>query len=249
MRRVDDALEMLDGPTPPADRAASLRDIEWLNTWSGGDALTLGHVRRALRRLPHHRTIWIVDVGAGRGGFARRLARWARRRRRPIRVLALDMDGDTAQLAVRATAIFPEIAIVRADARALPVRAASVDLVVSTLTLHHLAAEIAPTALAEMAAAARLSVIVNDLWRSRLSVGLVWLATRLVGCHSISRHDGPLSVQRSYSPAEIRALAATAGIASVVVRRYPWLVRVVAIFGAGNGAGTWTGRAAPGDRG
>jgi SAM-dependent methyltransferase len=232
MRRVDDALEMLDRPTPPADRAASLRDIEWLNTWSGGDALTLRHVRRAVRRLPRDRTIWIVDVGAGGGGFARRLARWARRSGRRIRVLALDSDEDAVRLAVRATAPFPEIVIVRADACALPVRARAVDLVVCMLTLHHLAAQTAPTALAEMAAAARLGFIVNDLWRSRLSVALVWLATRLSGCHWISRHDGPLSVRRSYSPAEIRGLTAGASLGSVAVHRYPWLIRVVAV-GAG----------------
>jgi SAM-dependent methyltransferase len=229
MRRVGDALEMLDRPTAPADRAASLRDIEWLNAWSGGDALTLRHVRRAARRLPRDRMSWILDVGTGGGGFARRLVRWARRDRRRIRVLALDRDDDTARLAVRAAAALPEISIIRADAAALPVRAGAVDLVVSTLTLHHLAAETASAALAEMAVAARLGFIVNDLWRSRLSVALVWLATRLVGCHWISRHDGPLSVRRSYSPAEIRAMAAEAGVGPVAVHRYPWLVRVVAV--------------------
>jgi SAM-dependent methyltransferase len=229
MRRATDALEVLDRPTPPADRAASLRDIERLNALPGGNSLTLRHVRRAVRRLPRDRPIRILDVGAGAGGFARRLVRWARRHGRRIHVLALDSDGDTTRMAIGATAPLHEVAIVRADACALPVRAGSVDLVVSTLTLHHLAAETAPAALAEMAAAARLGFIVNDLWRSRLSLVLVWLATRLSGCHWISRHDGPLSVRRSYTPAEIRALAAEAGLGPVVVRRYPWLGRVVAV--------------------
>jgi SAM-dependent methyltransferase len=229
MRRAAAALEVLDHPTPPADRAASLRDIERLNALPGGNSLTLRHVRRAVRRLPPDRPIRILDVGAGGGGFARRLVRWARRHGRGIYVLALDRDGDTTRMAVGATAPFPEIAIVRADACALPVRAGSVDLVVCALTLHHLDAETAPAALAEMAAAARLGFIVNDLWRSRLSLALVWLATRLSGCHWISRHDGPLSVRRSYTPVEIRALAAQAGLGPVVVRRYPWLGRLVAV--------------------
>jgi SAM-dependent methyltransferase len=235
MRRVDDRLEVLDRPTPPAERAASLRDVERLNAWFGGDALTLLHVQRAVRRLPRDRIVRILDVGAGAGGLALRLARWARRRGRPIRVLAVDWDGDTARMAGRATATFPEISIMRADALALPVRAGGVDLVVSSLTLHHLTADTATAALAEMTRAARLGFIVNDLWRSRLGVALVWLVTRLLGCHWISRHDGPLSVRRSYSPAEIRALAANAGVERVAVHRYPWLVRVVAVslFGAG----------------
>jgi hypothetical protein len=80
-----------------------------------------------------------------------------------------------------------------------------------------------------MRGAARLGVIVNDLLRTRVSLALVWLATRLLARHPMSRHDGPLSVRRAYSPDELRALAARAGLGRLVVRRYPLLGRVVAI--------------------
>jgi SAM-dependent methyltransferase len=228
MRRTD-APELLDRPTPPADRAASLDDIERLNAWFGGHALTLRHVERAIRRLPTDRPVRILDVGTGGGGLARRLARWARRSGRALRVIALDHDADTVALARRRTAGLPEITVVRGDALALPLRAGAVDLVVSSLTLHHLSEPTARAALREMARVARIGFVVNDLWRSRLGVTLVWLATRALRCHRISRHDGPLSVRRSYSAAELRALAAEARVARLVVRRYPWLVRVIAV--------------------
>jgi hypothetical protein len=117
------------------------------------------------------------------------------------------------------------------DASALPVRRGGVDLVVSVLTLHHLAPENAAGALGEMARAGRLGFIVNDLWRARLGVFLVWLTTRLLRCHRISRHDGPLSVRRSYSPPEIRRLAERARVSRLEVRRYPWLARVITVGG------------------
>jgi hypothetical protein len=79
-----------------------------------------------------------------------------------------------------------------------------------------------------MARVGRLGFVVNDLWRARFGVALVWLATRVLRCHPISRHDGPLSVRRSYSPEEIRALASNARVRRLEVRRYPWLVRVIA---------------------
>jgi hypothetical protein len=72
---------------------------------------------------------------------------------------------------------------------------------------------------------------VNDLWRARLGVFLVWLTTRLLRCHRISRHDGPLSVRRSYSPPEIRRLAERARVSRLEVRRYPWLARVITVGG------------------
>jgi hypothetical protein len=45
--------------------------------------------------------------------------------------------------------------------------------------------------------------------------------------HPVSRHDGPVSVRRAYSPGELAALAAQAG-GRARVRRYAWLGRLVA---------------------
>jgi len=81
-----------------------------------------------------------------------------------------------------------------------------------------------------MAAAAAIAVVVNDLLRRRLSLGLVWLATRLCRCHPISRHDGPLSVRRSYSRAELRALAEKAGARQLTIHEYRVLGRMLAVL-------------------
>ena len=88
----------------------------------------------------------------------------------------------------------------------------------------------AAASLAEMLGVARGTVIVNDLLRTRLSLWLVWLATRLLACHPSSRHDGPLSVRRAYSPEEIRKLAEKAGAPVPRIERYPWLGRVLAMI-------------------
>lgn len=231
MRRLENGLEILDRPTPAVERAASLADVERLNAWFGGHALTLRWVARALAGHPAGRPVRVLDVGAGGGAFAVRLVEWARRSGRSIRVVALDRDPDSARLAREAARAHPEIAVVCGDASALPLRPHGVDLAVSVLTLHHLSPEIASGALGEMARASGLGFVVNDLWRARLGLLLVWLTTRLLRCHRISRHDGPLSVRRSYSPAEIRALAGRARVPWLRVRRYPWLARVIALGG------------------
>src|SRR5262249_60193340 len=101
-------------------------------------------------------------------------------------------------------------------------------IVTSALTLHPLEPAQAAAGLREMTAAARIAVVVNDLLRRRLSLGLVWLATRLLGCHPISRHDGPLSVRRSYSRAELTALAQKAGARRRTIRGDPRLGRLPA---------------------
>jgi ubiquinone/menaquinone biosynthesis C-methylase UbiE len=195
----------------------------------GGYALTLREVRRLAARVPRHRPLVVLDVGGGAAGLAVRAVGQARRNARQLRVVVLERDAATLALARRACAAFPEILLVRADATALPIRSGAADVVTCTLTLHHLEPDEATVSLSEMARATRLGVIVNDLLRTRFACGLVWLGTRVLGCHPISRHDGPLSVRRAYSPAELAALAARAGLGPLAIRRHPVIGRLVAV--------------------
>jgi SAM-dependent methyltransferase len=230
VKRAEGAREVLDGSVDPPERAASLADIDRLNSWFGGYALSLRAIRRLAAEVPRDRPLRVIDVGGGTAAFAVRVAEWARRSGRAVRVVVVDRDPAALGFARAAVARYPEILLVRADAAALPCRERAADIVTSALTLHHLEPAQAAVSLREMAAAARVAVVVNDLLRRRLSLGLVWLATRLLGCHPISRHDGPLSVWRSYSRDELQALAEKAGARRLTIREYPVLGRLLAVM-------------------
>ena len=226
LARDADAREQMDGPLPAADLDATLADLDVLNAWFGGYALTLRRIRRAVERRPREARLRVVDVGGGRGDFAVKVVRWARRAGRPVRVIVVDSDAATLALARRRTRAYPEITLVQADAAALPLRTMSVDVTHAALTLHHLDGDSAVECLARMAAAAPVA-IVNDLLRTPVTLGLVWLATRVLKLHPVSRHDGPVSVRRAWSAGELGALADRAGRRARVTR-YPWLGRLVA---------------------
>jgi len=230
MKRAENAFEVLDGTVAAPERAASLADIDRLNSWFGGYALSLRAIRALAAEVPRDRPLRVVDVGGGTAAFAMRVAEWARRSGRDVRVVVVDRDLTALRLARAAVAAYPEIVLVGGDAGALPCRERAADIVTSALTLHHLEPVQAAAGLREMTAAARIAVVVNDLLRRRLSLGLVWLATRLLGCHPISRHDGPLSVRRSYSRDELTALAEKAGARRLTIREYPVLGRLLAVL-------------------
>ena len=229
LERDADAVEMMDRPSSFGELAGALRAITQLNRFFGGRRLTLRHVRRLLAALPADKLVTVLDVGAGAADIPVALVRWARRAGRRIRVLALDRDGGTLTYARRYTAAYPEITTVQGDALALPVRPGSVDVVISAMTLHHLQPEEAVRYLAEIDAASRIGWLVNDLVRGRVAHRLVWVATRVFSRNAMARHDGPMSILRSYTPPEVVALCEKAGLFDVTVAHYPMLFRQCAM--------------------
>ena len=62
---------------------------------------------------------------------------------------------------------------------------------------------------------ARMGVIVNDLVRSWHGYVGAWLVGHLLTRNPLTRHDGPLSVRRAYTRAEMEQLARDAGLGPV----------------------------------
>ena len=112
------------------------------------------------------------------------------------------------------------------DARELPWPDGSFDVVHSSLLVHHLEPRDAIAFLREAGRVARLGVIVNDLVRARRN----WVAARaglpLITRNRFTRHDGPMSVQRSYTRVELRALLAGANLRPVAEVGAPFGHRV-----------------------
>jgi len=227
--RAEDAVELLDGPTPLADLSRCLIDVARLNALFGGRFLTMVHVKRLAAALPAGRPLTILDVGTGGGDVPRALVRWARRASRSIRVIGLDLDAATLGVARGFARGYPEIAFVQGDARDLPLATAAVDIAISSLMLHHLTPTAAARHLAEMDRVARRGFVMNDLARSRAGYSLVWLVTRLCPVNYMSRHDGPVSVTRAYVPDELRGLCDAAGLHDVRIAHYRPLLRHCAI--------------------
>jgi hypothetical protein len=97
------------------------------------------------------------------------------------------------------------------------------DIVTCSLFLHHLAEDDAVGLLEKMAGAARSTIVINDLLRSRIGYAVAWTGCRLLSRSPIVHHDGPASVRAAFSLAEARRLAERAGLVDVrLERRWPW---------------------------
>lgn len=207
--------EALDDPSSMAnDLSQNLRDIRRLNTTLGETAIVLSHLEHL---LPNGRAS-LLDVATGSADIP--LAALSRASPlRPLVVTGLDCSPDVLGEAERLCG--PRVSLVLGDARSLPFGPESFDVVTSSLALHHFAPDDARQVLAEMWRVARRSILVVDLVRSYPAYWGTWLATRTLARNRVTRHDGPLSVLRSYTPPELQELARKADIHACQIRVHP----------------------------
>jgi 2-polyprenyl-3-methyl-5-hydroxy-6-metoxy-1,4-benzoquinol methylase len=215
-------VELLDSVTD-GELEASLRDLERINRWFGGDSVT----RSLLARVVHPQEEFsVLDLGAASGASGRAI----RRGFPNARVYSLDH-----RLRNLKGAPAPRVA---ADAFRLPFRAGSFDVVFCSLFLHHFDESQTAELLRSMSALARRAVIAVDLERSRIARSFLPWTRWLFGWQDITTHDGVISVKAAFSRSELEQLAAGAGLEHAQVRSHaPWFrLSLLAVPNGRNGA-------------
>lgn len=208
-------VELLDDPAAdPAAVAASLRDIARANRWFGGTAAMRRGLARALAGLPAGATVTLVDLGTGLGDLPRAATRWAARRGVRLVAVGLERSPVAARLA---TAGGVPCAV--GCAGATPLRDKSVDIVLVSQLVHHLAHESVVRLFRECDRVARRAVVVADLRRGRLGPLVYWVGARALRFDPITVADGLTSLRRGYTADELRALLRAAGVHATVERR------------------------------
>jgi len=198
-------------PVSAADFAACLSDLASVNTVTLARLPTLGFLNRAIRRAgPLGRPLRVLDVGCGEGDMLRRVHRWARRGGHRLELVGIDLNPLGIEAARAATP--PSMAIDYRVADAFGPGLDGFDLVLSSLFTHHLPDAAVVRFLRMMERCASLGWFVNDLHRDRLAYHGFQALSALAGWHRFVRHDGPVSVARSFRRADWTALLAQAGL-------------------------------------
>lgn len=218
--------EMMDDPALDlATYSAVLSDLAQVNTLTLARRPTLDFLDRALGGAKRFR---LLDVGFGDGDMLRAIARWAARRGIDAELVGVDLNPRSESVARTATPSGTAIDWRTgdyADHAGEPW-----DLIVSSLVAHHMTHPQLVSFLRFMESHARRGWFVNDLHRHGFAHGGFPLLASLMRWHPIVRHDGQLSIARSYRPAEWPAMLAEANISKArVFRAFPFRLCVEAI--------------------
>lgn len=219
-KRRSHRLEDIDtGNYTAEEYEGCIGELQLVNRWMG-DAHTL---KVTLLRDIEQRQLKefsILDIGAGSGELLRVAATWARQTNRRLRAVGLELNERSAESIIEESETFAEISSVRADALELPFREAQFDYVMCSLFTHHFLDEQVIRILQEMGRVARRRIFVIDLHRHPVAYFLYTTVAKLVLHNRLLRHDGALSILRSFKTNELLELAQRAGLRDISVERH-----------------------------
>lgn len=186
-----------------------LRDLEKVNRITGAYRPTLRWLEQFAETggEPLH----IVDVGCGGGDMLRKIESWAGRRSLSVRLTGIDLNPFAARAAREFTGGGSAIEWVTGDAFSYQ-PPMPISVVISSLFTHHLRDAEIVNFLVWMESVAQRGWFINDLHRKVPPYyGFKTLAW-VMRWHRFVRHDGPVSIRRSFLREDWERHCAAAGL-------------------------------------
>jgi ubiquinone/menaquinone biosynthesis C-methylase UbiE len=213
-------LEDIDtGNYTPEEYEHCISELQLVNRWMG-DAHAL---KQTLLRDVEEKKLKefsVLDVGAGSGELLRVAADWARSTDRSFQGVGLELNERSAQAILEESTVFPEISSVRGNALQLPFTDDEFDYVMCSLFTHHFVDERVVDILREMNRVARRRIFVIDLHRDPVPYFFYTTLGKLVLKNRLLRHDGALSILRSFKADELVRLGKAAGLRDLWVEHH-----------------------------
>jgi len=195
----------------------SLADLRLVNRIFGGVRATTRLLTVVARRHGLER-LRCLDVAGSNGDFMLLCQEQMKKAGIALDPVVLDRAS---------THIRDGVPAVSGDALALPFADDAFDVVTCSLFLHHLDPDQAIAFCREALRVSRLALVVNDLIRSPLHLGLVYLAFPLYRSR-LTRHDAPVSVRAAYTVAEARDLVSKVSPSVEVSSHFLYRMGVIA---------------------
>lgn len=219
-RQRSHKLEHIDTGDYTADEyEACIGELQLVNRWMG-DAHTLKVTLLREIEAQSLTSFSLLDVGAGSGELLRVAATWARQTRRKLRAVGLELNERSVESILEQSERFDEISAVRGNALCLPFAEAEFDYVICSLFTHHFLDDQVVQVLREMSRVAKRRIFVIDLHRHPLAYLLYTTLGKIILHSRLLRHDGALSILRSFKSDEMLALAQRAELRDVCVERH-----------------------------
>ena len=199
---------------------SALSELRLINYFLGGNNGSKRGVTKLLADFPHKK-LMLLDAGSGSSDILDDI----KKKQRTIQVISLDKNKRVCSFIKKNNNFKPMV--VCGDAFNLPFKEKSVDIIHSSLFLHHLEENQSNAILEHFSKIAKYGIVINDLRRSlRALIGIKFL-TLLFSRSELVRNDAPLSVRKGFSKSElVKLMTKTAFSNYEIIRKWAfrWIV-------------------------
>jgi ubiquinone/menaquinone biosynthesis C-methylase UbiE len=216
--------ELLDQPDiPAADISRNLYELQLINRWLGGHAIT----RKGFRLLAAGLSkISLCELGCGGGDNLLTIQKTAGEKI-ILNCTGIDRNPDCIRVA-RSACWNKGPQFILSDYRAV-VFEEKPDIVFSSLFCHHFTEEQLVDMFRWMKSQTRTGFFINDLHRHPLAYYAIRMLTTLFSRSYLVKNDAPLSVLRGFKKNDLVAILDKAGIREYSIRwqwAFRWLIIV-----------------------
>lgn len=213
-----------DGPVI----AQTLKELETINRWLGGNFVTIDGIIKLLKRKPQQKVV-IADLGCGGGDMLKLIADWARKKELQVELIGFDANPSIVKYAEENCAGADNIRFEVQDIFSEEFKEREFDIILCTLFTHHFPSHQLEDIFKQFKRQSRLGVVINDLHRHPLAYHSIKLLVQLFSKSEMVKNDGPLSVLRSFKKDELKSIMINAEVNRFSLR-WMWAFRWQLIF-------------------
>lgn len=210
----------------------TLRELEFINKWLGGNSVTLNGLNKILSDCPDT-SLKIADLGCGGGDMLMLISDKLKKSSSKPVLTGIDANPNIIAYAKKNAASYPEINFKALDVFSNEFRQEKFDVVFATLFFHHFSGKQLIDLFRHLNSTTRYGIVVNDLHRHPLAYYPIKFLTRAFSKSPMVINDAPLSVHRGFTRAELEEILNAAGITSYSLK-WKWAFRWQLVIQPGN---------------
>jgi 2-polyprenyl-3-methyl-5-hydroxy-6-metoxy-1,4-benzoquinol methylase len=201
----------------------TLRELETINTWLGGNQVTIDALESILSKRNSKR-LEICDLGCGGGDMLRLIRRWTDKRNIDAVLTGIDANSFIIEFAKTHTPANDNIHFEALDIFSEEFKKRKFDVVIGTLFYHHFANETLSDFFRQLRSQAQIGFIINDIHRHWFAYYSIKWITGIFSRSAMVKYDAPLSVLRAFSKNELVEILTLAGVRNYQIR-WKWAFR------------------------
>lgn len=207
----------------------TLREIDTINYYLGGNRVTMEAVSEVVRQMEIGTAITLGDLGCGSGDILKRLAAWSASRGIKVRYTGIDANPHIISYAKKHCENCSNISLRSMNILEEDFKKETFDIVTCTLFCHHFNHEELVGIFSRLKGQVQTAIIINDIHRHWLAYHSIRFITNVLSRSYMVKYDAKLSVLRAFKKKELKKIIEEAGFKRYSIK-WKWAFRYQVIL-------------------